>query len=194
MKRLLPLSGALLSLAAFVPLPAFSQTLSATALPAKSVEEVARVAALQAAFKAGLDDATAKAKLGNLDAAEASLSALYRRKTGTAEHHAATAQRLIEVAGRLAREGETTTAGRLADRALNHLTQCIQLAESSSDTRAAAATLAAFVHERYKGDLAAAKEDLRAALRINPNGKTAREELTRLEMSSAPAGKEGGSQ
>lgn len=128
--------------------------------PAEPVVEPAAVRAIvaQAKLFAQGSDATA---------AEEALTMLNVAKPETAEWHLETAQRLMQTAEQLARDGEPQNVAVLAARALQHLALADTRAKNAA-TRADAKTLAGFIYERYLADPAAALASYEQAAQLAP--------------------------
>lgn len=132
------------------------------------------------AHRAAMDNAKALAKGGSLAAVEQTLAGLSRAKRESANWHFDLAQRLLSTMDQLAREAQTASIPGLATAALAHLDQAAAL---SGDPRvkARAKTFAGFIHERYRGDSAAAHAHYLAAAELAPNASThAKEAAKRL--------------
>lgn len=153
--------------------------LGADAAPAAKKADPAAQAAAQAAQAAALDDAKGLAKNGNLTAAEAKLGAVNRSKTGTANWHIELAQRLIQVADRLARDGDAAKASATAAQAKQHLDQADRLA-TDVVAHVTAKSIAGFVQERYLNDIDGAIASYKAAADLEPKAAAAAEAADRL--------------
>jgi len=130
-----------------------------------------------ASVRGNVDDAKNLAKGSNVVAAEKSLTAINLAPANTAAWHIETAQRLIQTAEQLAREGQTGSVPALTASALAHLDQADPLAKDAP-TRATAKTLAGFIHERYRADPVAAKASYQAAVQLSPSTAGAAKEAS----------------
>jgi hypothetical protein len=140
-------------------------------------------AAAQVAFQNGMTEAKALAKLKNLNALEAKLATLNHAKPNTAAWHIELAQRLVQVADSLAREGSTEQVASVATSALQHLTQADGLTSIAS-VRGSAKSLSGFIQERYLGDTAQALMSYNAAVQLAPDSKRAAEAAGRLQRNA----------
>jgi len=131
-----------------------------------------------------MDDAKTLAQGNNLAAAEQTLTALNRTKPNTAAWHMETAQRLMQTAEQLAREAHPANVAALVASALSHLDQADALTKDAR-VRAAAKTLAGFIHERYRADPAAALASYQAAVQLAPDSKNAAEAADRMQKTVA---------
>lgn len=146
-----------------------------------------------ATHRSTMDTAAAHAKGNNLANAEAAVVQLNRGKPNTAGWHIESAQRLLQIADRLAREGQPTNTTRLANSALQHLAKAEGL-PMDPRTRASAKTLKGFIHERYLGESTAALAEYSAAAELSPNATRAKAAANRLthsgqKTSALPAGR-----
>lgn len=133
--------------------------------------------------RANIDDAKTLAKGRDVAAAEKKLMALNRAKADTPVWHLETAQRLVELADQLSREGADDSVAALAGRALQHLGQ-VETSATNANFRAAAKTMAGFIEERYLADPAAALMDYQSAAELAPTTATmAKEAADRLHRS-----------
>lgn len=130
-----------------------------------------------------VDNAKTLAKGGNVAGVELAVSAINVAKKNSAEWYLETAQRLMQTAEDLAREGKGEQVTALANRAVQNLVQAAVVAKDAP-TRAAAKTLAGFIQERYLADPAAAILSYEAAAQLAPvDAKGAQEASERLKKS-----------
>ncbi len=120
---------------------------------------------------------------GATEAIEAAIP--YERDT--AAWHLDAARQWSAVADDLSRGALATKNADSIARTLSHLDQAAAQAQQKGDkrTQAAAKAAAAHIHERFRGDPAAALAGYRAALTLQPDDAMSRESLDRLERSLA---------
>jgi hypothetical protein len=87
----------------------------------------------------------------------------------------------------LAREGSPGRGNALATEILQELNEADVRGRSASDVhlQAQAKATAGFVHENFRGDIAAALASYRAAVQLKPSDKAAQEALDRLQRADA---------
>ena len=178
----LPISRLLLStcLLALVS-PISAQTANSSPVQAANAVSASHAAADNARRVLVMSNAKALAKNSQTVAAEQEVQTINRSKTGSAAWHMETAQRLLQVADQLAREGKAAPVRALANSALTHVNQADRDARDTH-TRSAAKTLAGFIHERYLANPAAAIADYKAAADVSPTtANRAKEAASRLE-------------
>jgi hypothetical protein len=140
----------------------------------------------EAAMRAGREwdavkNARDLARSGNVAAAENLFAGVCWGKKDSAEWHLELAQRLVQTAEELAREGEPQQVEKAVRQALGHLAQ-VQKKAKNAETEAAASTLAGFIHERYLADEDAAIAQYEtAASRAPEAAKAAAESAERLK-------------
>jgi hypothetical protein len=170
-------------LAAFIATGASAQT-AATPVPVTRQDPQTRAREI-AAYRDALAAGRSYARAGGIAGAEVALTAVNKSARNTAAWHLETAQRLLQVAGQLALEGRPNQVNAVARRVLEQLEQAETLARDGR-TRAAAQSIAGFVHERYFGDAATAAVRYQAALQSSPTSPQAREGVQRLQRNGTP--------
>ncbi len=135
-------------------------------------------------FNVVVASAKTQAKGKNIAAAELTLTQHNVSPPNTAAWKLETTQRLLHLAGDVARDGDPVAAGALAAQSLQYLNQVAGL---TTDTRAQASAKASagFIHERFTGDPQAAIASYQAALKLAPDDKATQEALVRLEKADA---------
>ncbi len=129
-----------------------------------------------------VSDAKVLAKSGNVAAAETAVATLNRAKPNTTEWHLETAQRLVQTAEQLARDGDGAQVEKLVRRALQQLSQAMAKAKDDA-SRAAVRSLEGFLQERYLADNDAAAMAYEAAAKLAPaEAKGAGEAAERLKQ------------
>lgn len=128
------------------------------------------------------DRGTAKALVlaGNPVAAEKLLTDQNRFRANTREGSLESARKVIGLADELARDGKATATAPLVSSALQHLQQALDRA-STNRSRSKVRMTTGFVHERFRGDPAAALAQYQSALQLDPNNASAREAVERLK-------------
>jgi hypothetical protein len=135
-------------------------------------------------YRSGLNNAIALATAKNLVAAEAVLTALNKSKPNTAEWHMEAAQRLMQVAEALAREGHPANVTALAASAVTHLNQAQPLTKNTR-TQATAKSLEGSIQERYLADPTTALVSYQIAAQLSPATATkATEAADRLQKTN----------
>ena len=131
--------------------------------------------------------AKTKVKNNDLDGAEEIVVVTSPFEAGSASWSLDNGNRLRILSEELATEGDQKHVQSLVPRCLRHLEDAFVQARQDADkgTQVAAKSSAAFVHERYAGDLPAAIADYKTALQVDPDNAVARESLARLERSLA---------
>lgn len=152
---------------------------AANAAAGAKKSDPAEQAATQATQAAAIDAAKGLAKNGNLASAEAKLGAVNRAKPATAAWHIELAQRLVQVADRLARDGAVGKANATATQAMQHLDQADRMA-TDAVTHVTAKSLTGFIQERYLGDTDGAIASYKAAADLEPKATAAAEAADRL--------------
>lgn len=133
------------------------------------------------------DEARTLARASNAAGAETVLITLNRAKPNTAWWHLETAQRLLGTAEQLAREAKPASISALLASALSHLAQA-DTPGTDARLRAAAKTLAGFIHERYLADRKSAVASYQSAAQLSPATATAaKEAVDRLQKTDARA-------
>lgn len=163
-------------------LPGFGQAVPPPAPVGKTEEKVdyADIANVRAA----VDQAKLLAASNNAADAEELLSKLNEALPDTAEWKMETAQRLMQTAEQLARDGQPDKVGALAARALQQLTGAEAIA-LDPEIRASAKALAGFIYERYLANPTAAAASYQAAVNLAPDKATqAKEAVERLKKLS----------
>ena len=163
-----------LSLTLLLPIVAFA----AEGIPATAAQLASeRLSANQARDAAKRDDAAT---------AEQLLTALNRAPANTSWWHVETAQRLIQLAYDVPREGRSNVIPQIVARALQHLSTANSLAGSAAQ-KASIQVLAGRIQERYLGDHVAALASYRAAQVLAPDNPQASREAARLGTMTAHA-------
>ena len=140
-----------------------------------------------ATVRAKMSEAKNLAKANNVAGAEQVLLTLNRAKPNTAGWHMETAQRLMGTAEQLAREARPASIAPLTASALSHLAQADTLT-TDARIRAAAKTLAGFIHERYLADRKSALASFQSAALLSPTTATsAKEAADRLQKTEDKA-------
>ncbi|MBM3853551.1 MAG: hypothetical protein FJ399_10390 [Verrucomicrobia bacterium] len=170
-------------LAAFIVTGVSAQT-AGTPVPVTRQDPQTRAREI-AAYRDALSAGRSHARAGSIASAEDALTAVNKSARNTAAWHLETAQRLLQVASQLAREGRPNQVNAVARRILEQLEQAEALARDGR-TRAAAQSIAGFVHERYFGDAATAAARYQAALQSSPTSPQAREGVQRLQRNGPP--------
>jgi len=140
-----------------------------------------------ASFRAGMANARALATAGDLSRAEQAVAGLSRARTGSSAWYLETAQRLLQTADTVVRQGTIATAPALANRALQLASRALQLAEQAEAvaktprSRAAAKSLAGRIQERYLANRPAALAAYQGALQHQPTSALAKEAVARLQ-------------
>jgi hypothetical protein len=131
----------------------------------------------------------AKTLLRNNDAAGAEelIGGMSQFESGSMLWHLDTGSRLRVLCDEVSKDGDLKHVSDLVARSLRHFDEAFARARDDGDQpgQAAAKVNAAFLHERYSGDLASAVAAYRAALQAKPDDAPAREGLVRLEQSLA---------
>jgi len=132
-------------------------------------------------------EAKVLAKAKNPRAAEEKLAELNASPPASARWHIETSQRLMRLADDLARDGARDAVPALVAQALQRLNDAEAAARGANDVKAQAnaRATAGHLHERYRGDTAAALASYQAALQLDPTDKGTREALERLQQSDA---------
>lgn len=135
-------------------------------------------------IRAAVNQAKFLAASNNAADAEELLAKLNAALPDTAEWKMETAQRLMQTAEQLARDGQPEKVGALAARALQQLTGAEAIA-LDAETRVSAKALAGFIYERYLANPTAAAASYQAAVNLSPDKATqAKEAVERLKKSS----------
>lgn len=129
-------------------------------------------------------EAYAAALANDAATAEQLLVRVNRAPVGTAAWHVETAQRLMQMAYDVPRQGRTTIGPEITARALRHLADAEPIARDAQE-RASVFALAGLIQERFVGDHAAAIASYRAAAQLNPEHPRARASADRLEQARA---------
>lgn len=105
----------------------------------------------------------------------------------TAPWHIETSHRLLQLADTLVREGSPVQSSAVVSECLAELDQASLRGRAANDVPAQvrAKTLAGFVEERYRGNIANAIAAYEAAIRLDPADKGAQEALGRLQRADA---------
>ena len=169
-------------LTALIPQTGYSQAVT----PPGQTRKPVTVSSTQeiAAQRSGMDLATRQAAAGNITAAEAILAGLSKAKPNSAIWHVETAQRLRQVADRLARDAKPANVSALANLALQHLARAEPLA-TDARMRAAAKAQAGLIHERYLANRPAALAAYQDAAALAPTDAKSKEAVARLQATDA---------
>lgn len=171
-RRRLPCGALLLLLA--------SSAWAQPAIPPGPAKKDEAAEAAQAAYRNALGNAKALAKANHLAAAEQALAQLNLALANTAEWHLETAQRLVQLAEQVARDGAPANVAPLVRQALQQLA----LAEQRATTPGAtlnAKLLAGFIHERFLADAKSALASYQAAVQLAPDSAEAKEKSERMQ-------------
>lgn len=192
MRSLAPLAHSRRGIRAAIAASLFATLFAAQALPQAEGDRATDRARVRVQAQ---DSAVALFEDGRDSDARQTLVSTNIRKAGTAGWHLETASRLLGVAWTLSDRGSSGPAMRAAALALEHTRQAVSLAgEDDGDLAANACLAAALIEERFLGDLDAAIESCRTAVRLAANKEPATAELARLEKASGgQSGREGGS-
>jgi hypothetical protein len=160
---------------------------NATAQSASQIHTSGDASATLGSFAAAIGAAKSAAKSGDLATAESALTQENIMAPGTGEWHLETANKLLELATELAREGGNNAAiSPLATLVLQHLAAAAANAHTPGD-RAQAKAAAAIVYVRYVGDPTSAIASYQAALALAPNDPGIKQALARLQATLARA-------
>lgn len=134
-----------------------------------------------------LADAKARVKNNDFAGAEDSLTVDNPFEPSTALWHLDTAQRWLTLAHDLSHEKDRSKLPAVVAQTLQHLDQAGSRAREKGDvhSQVTAKNSAAYLHERFRGDVGSAIASYRAALQLQPDDEPAREALDRLERSFA---------
>lgn len=141
-------------------------------------------------YREGMATAKNLAAANDAVGAENALIKLNQAKPNTAAWNMETAQRLLQTAEWLTRNGRSG-AMLLVTRAQQQLTQAETAAKTDKD-RASAKMLSGLILERYLANPAAALVAYQVVLGLNPNSQQAKEAVARLQLSEAKWRKGGG--
>lgn len=157
------------------------------AAPASGVQVLSGLQSLPAGttFQSVLTNAKTLAKGQNITAAENALTVFNVSKPNTASWHMETTQKLMQIAGDLAKEGGNgATVNAVAQQSLSHLQQASTLAKDAP-TQAQSKAAAAFIYLRYLGDPTSAITYYQAAATLAPKDPAIQQALTRLQSADA---------
>lgn len=131
-----------------------------------------------------VDDAKNLVKTGRVTDAVKLLTDGNSSARNTKEWHFESSQKLVGLAGAVARDGKGSTTTALVQTALSHLDQAATLATNNRD-KAKAKAGTAFIQERFVGDPAAALTNYKAALALDPEDAALKEKVSLLERADA---------
>jgi hypothetical protein len=129
---------------------------------------------------AAIDGAKAAAKRNDALATEQALIQATNAAPNSVSWHIEVAQRLIQVAYDVPREGRSDIIPNLIARALQYLTQAETLT-TDVRLRSSIKALAGMIHERFRGDHASALASYRAASQLSPDNPSAKYQADRLQ-------------
>ena len=136
-------------------------------------------------FQSVLSNATALAKSQNITAAENALTVFNLSAPNTANWHLETTQKLMQMAGDLARQaGNAATVNAVALQSLTHLQQASAMAKDAP-TQAQSKAAAALIYLRFLGDPTSAITYYQAAAKLAPKDPAIQQALTRLQSADA---------
>jgi hypothetical protein len=145
----------------------------------------------QSAVRIAMDDAKALAKSKNIIAVEAKLGALAHGKAHTPAWHIDIAQRLIQIAEQLSRDGSNEAAMNAAAAALKHANSA-DAGAADAITHGTAKIVAGFIQERFLADPDAAIASYQAATQLSPKANGAKQALERLKRTADALHGQGG--
>jgi hypothetical protein len=126
-----------------------------------------------------LTDAKTAAKGNDAVTAESKLTATNVSSPGSASWHMETTQKLVQLAGDLAREGSAASVAPLAASALQHLRQAAATAPDLP-TQADANAMMAVIYLNFNGDPVSAIASYKAAAKLAPKDPAIAAALNRL--------------